>query len=80
MLTAVEQTKAPGYTPLDRAALTLKNVDVRIIAIGIGSGVNKDELKQIGNSNMSIIVTKSFNDLLPVGESLTETVFEEIQG
>lgn len=80
VLTDGEQTTTSGYTPLDRAALTLKNVGVRIIAIGIGSKVNKDELKQIASSDKDVIVTKSFNDLLPIVEPLTQSACEEIEG
>ena len=80
VLTDGEQTKELGYTPLDRAASTLKNVGVRIISIGIGKNVKRDELKQIASSEKDVVVTKSFDTLLATTEELIRTACEGIEG
>ena len=80
VLTDGEQTKAEGYTPLDREASRLKNIGVRIISIGIGKNVKRDELKQIASSEKDVIVTKTFDTLLATTEELIRTACEGIEG
>ena len=80
VLTDGEQTKTGSFIPLSRAALTLKNVGVRIIAIGIGKNVKREELKQIASSEKDVVVTKSFDALLTTTEELIRIACEGIEG
>lgn len=80
VLTDGEQTKRFSYTPLDEASQLLKDVGVLVIAIGIGKSVKREELEQIASSKKEVIIAKSFDDLLPAVESLTQTACEDIEG
>ena len=80
VLTDGAQTQTSGYTPLDRASKRLKDVGVRVIAIGIGKRVNTDELKQIASSDKDVIIAQSFDKLLAIVEPLTSSACEEIEG
>ena len=80
VLTDGEQTKARGFTPLDRASGLLKSVGVRVIAIGVGKYVKRDELKLIASSEKDVIIAQSFDDLLAAVEPLTKSACEGIEG
>ncbi|CAH3148677.1 unnamed protein product, partial [Porites evermanni] len=69
-----------SYTPLDEASQLMKDVGVLVIAIGIGKSVKREELEQIASSKKDVIIAKSFDDLLPAVESLTQTACEDIEG
>ena len=79
LLTDGEQTKQFGYTPLNQASQRLKDVGVRLIAIGIGGNVKRGELEQIASSKKDVIIADSFDKLLAVVESLTQTACEGIE-
>lgn len=80
MLTDGEQTKASGAIPLDRASASLKAAGVRLIAIGVGSNVNKEELKMIASSDEDVIITDNFDTLLGQVQALIRTACEGIEG
>lgn len=80
VLTDGEQTKASGAIPLDRASASLKAAGVRLIAIGVGSNVNKEELKMIASSDEDVIITDNFDTLLGQVQALIRTACEDIEG
>ena len=79
VLTDGEQTQSPGAIPLKRASRFLKDVGVRLITIGIGSNVNKNELKTIASSDKDVITADTFDDLLAQVEPLTKSACEGFQ-
>ena len=80
VLTDGEQTPDPRAIPLDRASGWLKNAGVRLIAIGIGRNVNKQELTTIASSEEDVIITDSFDGLLRQVEPLTKAACEGFEG
>ncbi len=79
VLTDGEQTEAPGAIPLDRAARFLKDVGVRLITIGIGNNVKRDELKAIASSDKDVILADTFDGLLAQVKPLTKAACEGFQ-
>ena len=79
LLTDGEQTPSPGAMPLDRAAKLLKNEGVRLIAIGVGKNVKKEELNLIASSDRDVILADTFDGLLEEVEPLTKSVCEGLE-
>jgi len=80
VLTDGEQTQTTREIRLDREAGLLKRVGVRLIAIGVGQRVNKEELKMIASSDEDVIITKDFDSLLGEVEPLTRSACEGYEG
>lgn len=80
VLTDGEQTPDSRAMPLDRAAGLLKAVGVRLIAIGVGKRVKKEELKMIASSDKDVIITDNFDTLLTQVQPLIRTACEGIEG
>lgn len=79
LLTDGEQTQTPGAIPIDRTARFLKDDGVRLITIGVGSNVNKNELRTIASSDKDVITADTFDDLLAQVEPLTKRACEGFQ-
>lgn len=74
LLTDGEQTPSNGAVSLDRAARRIKNEGVRIVAIGVGENVKKEELNSIASSDQDVILADTFDSLLEEVEPLTISV------
>ena len=79
VLTDGEQTKDPNAIPLARASRLIKDQQVRLIAIGVGEKVNREELKSIAGNDKDVILT-TFDDLLATVEPLTKSACEGFLG
>lgn len=76
LLTVGEQTRGPDYLPLYKAASTLRKEGVYIFAVGIGSGVNKEQISTMVEKESDIFLASSFNDLLGKVGSFSKTSCE----
>lgn len=63
MLTDGKQTVAPDSLPLMNASQPLRDLGVRVIAVGIGHNVDEDELKQMVEFPDDVVLVKSFDEL-----------------
>ena len=72
MITDGEQTTTRAYTPLDIASKRIKDKGVEAFALGVGDGVNVDQLRQIASSNDYVFTSPSFKELVNVLKPIVE--------
>ena len=72
MITDGEQTTTKEYTPLDVASKRIKDKGVDVFALGIGSNVNTDQLRQIASSNDKVFQSAGFEELVQVVKPIAE--------
>ena len=59
-----KQMKAADAKGLKEASTPLRKAGVRVLAVGIGSGVDPDELRLVAGSEEDVVVAADFADLL----------------
>ena len=64
LLTDGEQTRYSGYIEPFIAALPLKDIGVKLFAIGIGLGAKRGELETITGSKESVYMIRNYKKLL----------------
>ena len=64
LITDGKQTQAADAKGLTDASEPLRKAGVRVLAVGIGSGVDPDELRLLTESDEDVVVTQNFADLL----------------
>jgi uncharacterized protein YegL len=64
ILTDGVQTKDPDAIPLGKAVLPLRRAGVQVIAVGIGSHVDRNELRQMVERSSDVYTVTDFDDLL----------------
>lgn len=69
LLTDGRQTQDPDVVALDVASKPLKDMGVKIYAVGVGHKIDKNELEQIASKPSDVFTVDSFTALL--GESQT---------
>jgi len=72
VITDGEQTTTKEYTPLDIASKRIKDKGVEVFALGVGGGVNVDQLRQIASSNDNVFTSPSFEELVDVVKPIVE--------
>ena len=72
VITDGEQTTSEAYTPLDIASKRIKDKGVEVFALGVGGGVNVDQLRQIASSNDNVFTSPSFEELVNVVKPIVE--------
>ena len=80
VLTDGEQTKAPKQKSLDEVSDLLKKRGVRIISIGIGKRVNKNQLTVIASSEKDVVIAESFDGLVSEVEPLFQSACKGNEG
>lgn len=80
VLTDGEQTRAPKQIPLDEVSDLLKKRGVRIISIGIGKRVNKNQLTVIASSEKDVVIADSFDGLVSEVEPLFQSACKGNEG
>lgn len=68
------QTPGPDVEPLDQAVLPLRSKGVRVLAVGVGPRVDREELKQLVTSQEDVFQMSSFQELVDKSAKLLETV------
>lgn len=68
--------KAPDQIPLEDAIKPIKNLGVKVIAIGIGS-VDRKQLRVLVDNNNDILLASGFDELF---EFVRETVGKACRG
>ena len=68
------QTPGPGVESLGEAVLPLRSKGVRVLAVGVGPRVNRNELKELVTSQEDVFQMSSFQELLDKSAKLLETV------
>lgn len=64
LITDGKQTRAADAKGLKEASAPLRKAGVRVLAVGIGSGIDLDELRLVTEADENIVVAKNFPDLL----------------
>lgn len=78
MITDGKQTVDKGpYTPLDKASQPLKDKGVFVYALGIGKGVEPEQLQQIATNRQGVFVAPSFDGLKPMIRTILNSVCGE---
>nr|XP_058971731.1 uncharacterized protein LOC131798056 isoform X6 [Pocillopora verrucosa] len=72
VITDGQQTTTKAYTPLDQASKGIKDKGVEVFALGIGSGVDTSQLRQIASSNDNVFTSPGFNELESVVKQIVE--------
>ena len=72
MITDGEQTTTKEYTPLDIASKRIKDKGVEVFALGVGSGVKTDQLRQIASSDDNVFTSPGFKELVNVVKPIVE--------
>lgn len=76
VITDGEQTQAPDAKDLKEVSEPLRKAGVQVLALGIGSKVNPDELRLIVEKNEDVLLAKSFEDLIQRVGSLIKSTCE----
>ena len=63
VITDGEQTTTGGFTPLDEASKDMKDKGVVVYSLGVGSGVNSVQLRQIASSDDNVLTSTGFKKL-----------------
>jgi len=71
-ITDGEQTTTNEYTPLDIASKRIKDKGVEVFALGVGTSVNVDQLRQIASSNDNVFTSPGFEQLVDVVKPIVE--------
>lgn len=77
VLTDGRQSSDPRATPLDAAVLPLLQLGVKVLAVGIGNDISRDELKMIVESEQDIYTVDDFDDLLAKSHQIAHTACKE---
>ena len=77
VLTDGKQSSDPRATPLEEAVLPLLQLGVKVLAVGIGDHVSRDELKLIVESEQDILTADDFDDLLAKSHRIARATCEE---
>ena len=72
VITDGEQTTTKEYTPLNIASKRIKDKGVEVFALGVGGGVNVDQLREIASSNDNVFTSPSFEELVNVVKPIVE--------
>ena len=76
LITDGEQTKTSDSKRLRRASKPLRRAGVRVLAVGVGSGTDLDELRLVTESDDDVVVAQSFANLLVQIGNLTSRACE----
>ena len=76
LITDGKQTKTADSKGLREASEPLRRAGVRVLAVGVGSGVDSDELRLVTESDDDVVVAQSFPDLLVQTRNLTSRACE----
>ena len=71
LITDGKQTKADDAKGLKEASEPLRKAGVRVLAVGVGSGVDADELRLITETDEDVVVAADYQDLLQQLANLT---------
>lgn len=77
LLTDGRQSTDHRATPLNEAVLPLLQLGVKVLAVGVGNDVSRDELKLIVESDKDIFTVDDFDDLLAKSHQIARTACEE---
>lgn len=72
VITDGKQTKNARYTRLSAASRGIKDKGVTVYAVGVGSGVDKEELREIASESQNVLTSSSFKDLQNISLGLTK--------
>ncbi|XP_078356380.1 collagen alpha-4(VI) chain-like, partial [Oculina patagonica] len=68
------QTPGPSVEPLGQAVLPLRSKGVRVLAVGVGPRVDRNELKDLVTNQDDVFQMSSFQELLDKSNQLLEAV------
>ena len=77
VLTDGQQSSDPRATPLEEAVLPLLQLGVKVLAVGVGSDVSRDELRSIVEKDEDVFTVDNFDDLLVKSHQIARTACEE---
>ena len=77
VLTDGSQSSDPRATPLDEAVLPLLQLGVKVLAVGVGNDISRDELKLIVEREQDIYTVDDFDDLLAKSQQIARTACKE---
>ena len=72
VITDGKQTTTRGFTPLDEASKDMKDKGVVVCSLGVGSGVNSEQLRQIASSDDNVFTSTGFEELTDVVKPIVQ--------
>ena len=72
VITDGKQTTTRGFTPLDEASKDMKDKGVVVYSLGVGIGVNPEQLRQIASSDDNVFTSTGFEELTDVVKPIVE--------
>ena len=79
VITVGRQTTMGQYTRLRTASQGIKNKTVTVFAVGIGSGVDQRELREISSAPSNVFTAASFNDLRQLSTTISTSLCESME-
>ena len=76
LITDGKQTEASDAKGLREASAPLRKAGVRVMALGVGSGVDADQLRLITETDEDVLLADDFDNLLLKLRNLTSKVCE----
>ena len=76
VITDGEQTQEEDTKDLKEVSEPLRKAGVQVLALGIGSGVNPDELRLMVERDEDVLLAKNFDDLMVKVNSLIKSTCE----
>ena len=74
VITDGQQTTDRGpFVPLSEASRGLKDKNVELFALGIGSGVDQGQLREVASSSNNVFTAKGFEGLKPVAKTIVQS-------
>jgi hypothetical protein len=80
VLTDGRQTQDPDAVPLDVASKPLKDMGVKIYAVGVGHKIDLQELRQITEDPADVFTVDSFTALLGESQTIAERACGDVSG
>lgn len=77
VLTDGDQSSDSKATPLDQAVLPLLQLGVKVLAVGVGSDVSRDELRLIVEKEEDIFTMDDFDELLAKSNQIARAACED---
>ena len=76
VITDGQQTPSGEFTSVAVASAGIKNKGVTVYAIGVGSGVDRNELEEIASSSEYVLTSSSFRALQTIAPQIRRGICE----
>ena len=79
ILTDGRQTPDPGAVPLSQAIVPLRQLGVKVLVVGVGVEVNRDELKLLVEKEEDLYMAANFDELLQRAKEIAKKTCDVVK-